>query len=1254
MKKIYNLLVLALLMIAGTMGSRAQEYYVPDPSSGENVTEIEEGVKYAIKSASYASSYLCGDKISSSITSGCVYSFEKAGTNANGEQLWRIKRNQDNTYITGNGDNISYTNMRDQAFICQIGKARKFEYEPSNGDSQWEEWSQDKFRTISDGGENAWILLEEKDGDPRYLALWSTDNAAHIWKYTDTNALRVVKVKNTEGIQLVQQCMNELCPNGFGGYVTGEGLGTYDQAALDEAMDAYAACQELVDNNSENAAACATAAQRLTAAMEALNSSLETITPGYYYILNLNKVGDNGRAMPYHVEGNDFVFWDYKGSTIPEKVNGQLIPYVWHFTQNGDAWNIQNVASGKYIGEEQNYSWRLPASDTPVAYLINVVNGMFDQNGQPVTGFFNIVNAANTNMAIHAQTNGQSLVYWHPATATGNLASAWTFVKVNESEIEAALDEYRQEKLQEDVYALIEESNAAYNGSKSYLSDAVPYDDFTEVSGIVTFKQTDPDDPATANVTSNATETAEGPQSSIAGLFDGDMTTYFHSLWTSAPEPNGYHYLQIDLGAEYKSLVMKYARRHNTTTPGSPTVVTIQSADKVEGPYTDEVTLNITYPIPVTIPANEYNNEPQVLTSWGGMAGFEMADPHRFIRIVVKETEGMGGDYGYPFFYWSELRLYEGKGLDGANSQLTFINNKDAQVTQTLLNAVSKAEEALANSTVSQTLLNELQAAYDGFQSVATTVQQQYGNQVANTRLTSELDDVRAKLNEAIATVESECKDVATLFTETQQGIQNDIDAIAADVNKQYAATQLSEENTINTADIKTAIEKLLTDAAMAQKEFVNRTAKTRLMAEIEALQVKLDNARMTVEADCKDVAEQFTETVQGIQEMLHAAIDSVNTQYEAKTLTAESTLKAADKINAAIEKLLADAAAAQKAFINDKANTRLTEEIAATQAILDEAKAKVETDCKNVAEQFTETVKGIQDRIDAIADSVKTQNEAINLTEESTINTADVTAAIEKLLADAAAAQEAFESSANEVAYKQLMAELTALQTKLDDAKDKVAADCKDVTADFADTEKAIQDRITAIADSVKTQHEAIALTAESTIPAADVEAAIEKLLTDAAAAQRAYEIAANDAAYNRLTKELAELQDLLYAVECQVDEECKDVAADFVEAELAIQDKLNALKAELNEQHKAVELTEESTLSTDEIKAEIEKILADAIKAQEAYGPVTGIDGIENLADQNVKIFTVSGKQVNAVVKGQVNILVYPDGTVKRVYVK
>lgn len=168
---------------------------------------------------------------------------------------------------------------------------------------------------------------------------------------------------------------------------------------------------------------------------------------------------------------------------------------------------------------------------------------------------------------------------------------------------------------------------------------------------------------------------------------------------------------------------------------------------------------------------------------------------------------------------------------------------------------------------------------------------------------------------------------------------------------------------------------------------------------------------------------------------------------------------------------------------------------------------------------------------------------------------------------------------------------------------------------------------------------------------PAAEIMARIEKLLEDAAAAQDAR--LANEEAYKRLTEEIAALQTKYDEAKEKIDTDCKDVADRFTETEAEIQEMIDVLTENVKTLYEAVELTAESTIDTSEIEEAIERLIADAIKAQEEF--TSGVSAITGNEGSEVEgIYTVSGNRVNAKAKGQINIVKYSDGTVKKYYVK
>ena len=438
-----------------------------------------------------------------------------------------------------------------------------------------------------------------------------------------------------------------------------------------------------------------------------------------------------------------------------------------------------------------------------------------------------------------------------------------------------------------------------------------------------------------------------------------------------------------------------------------------------------------------------------------------------------------------------------------------------------------------------------------------------------------------------------------------------------------------------------------------------NDAAYVKLTEEVAALQKSLDDAKAKVAEECKDVAENFTEAVAAIQAQIDAIKKDLDTKNAACDLTEESTLdaEAVKSVNDAIAKYLEDAATAQADFqkkvANDAAYAKLTEEVAALQKSLDDAKAKVAEECKDVAENFTEAVAAIQTQIDAIKKDLDDKNTAIDLTEESTLDAEAVKAvndAVAKYLEDAATAQANFEKkAANDAAYAKLSDEIAAVQARFDEVVKTIEKDYAMVAAQFAETEAGIQNDIDAVAEDLKAKADRIELDENSTVDLQAIKTAIEKLLTDAKDAYQK-KIDANEAAYKRLTDEIAAIQTRFDEVKKIIDTECNLVAAQFAGIEANIQYDINKKKDELKNMYENIELDENSTLDLQTIKDAIEQLLVDAKAAQET----AGIYSISALTRDGVSVYTLEGNKVDTPVKGNVYIVRYADGTIKKVFVR
>ena len=337
---------------------------------------------------------------------------------------------------------------------------------------------------------------------------------------------------------------------------------------------------------------------------------------------------------------------------------------------------------------------------------------------------------------------------------------------------------------------------------------------------------------------------------------------------------------------------------------------------------------------------------------------------------------------------------------------------------------------------------------------------------------------------------------------------------------------------------------------------------------------------------------------------------------------------------------------------INDAAYARLAEEVAALQKALDDAKAKVAEECPDVAENYAEIVETIQSLINAIQSDLDAKNADCALTETSTLDAEAVKGvndAIAKYINEAAAAQaEHLKKLANEAAYVRLTEEVATVQARFDEVKATIEKDYVNVAAQFADAEAAIQGDIDQKKAELQAQYEAVELDENSTIDLEAIKAAIEQLLADAKVADA--KLVANEAAYVRLSDEIAAVQARLDEVKATIEKDYAIVAAQFVGVESSIQYDINKKKDELKALYEAVELDENSTIDLETIKTAIEQLLADAKAAAEA----NSIGSIQRLMSEGATFYTLGGQKVEAPCKGNIYMIRHADGSVKKVYIK
>ncbi len=427
--------------------------------------------------------------------------------------------------------------------------------------------------------------------------------------------------------------------------------------------------------------------------------------------------------------------------------------------------------------------------------------------------------------------------------------------------------------------------------------------------------------------------------------------------------------------------------------------------------------------------------------------------------------------------------------------------------------------------------------------------------------------------------------------------------------------------------------------------------------AKVAELEKALTDAIAKIAETCPDVKDKFPGTE--ISDEIGKLKTAIETAYNDYTLAAkyEEVMAPATAISESIAKLITDAETAEKAFKAEAANTKALAEVKTLQDALAAALAEIAKDCKDVKDDFKG--EAITAKIADLTKAIAAANEAGTLVEkydETMAPAAGIKTEIEKLIADAKAAQQKFEADADAAlkakqAHEKATAEVKALQDALTAALAEIAKDCKDVKDDFTGEE--ISAKIDELAKAVEAANEAGTLVEkydETMAPVNPIKADIANLVADAKAAQQkeVERKARNKEAYD---KHLAELD--------KIAQELEDAAAEVKEAH-------PSWPYFITEKAKVSSMIKEARREAKEAYADVAEegeyayvldsdSLREAILSFKTIADQTGIEDI--LVDQDmskVKIYTIDGVRHDKPVKGALNIIVKADGSAVKVYVR
>ena len=538
----------------------------------------------------------------------------------------------------------------------------------------------------------------------------------------------------------------------------------------------------------------------------------------------------------------------------------------------------------------------------------------------------------------------------------------------------------------------------------------------------------------------------------------------------------------------------------------------------------------------------------------------------------------------------------------------------------------------------------------------------------------NEANKAIADANDSIAAAKQAAKDFADAVAASKQA------GTALADSAEFAALKEAADKAIAAAEQAIAAAKDELKAAKAANEAENKAA-----ADAKADVVQEQIAASALEAPENDIDNKFYDDAnQAIADAEQAIADA-----NAAVATLDSLVNA----DVADLNVLADSDAIQAAgAAADAAIKNAEDAIKAAEDALEAAKAAeagelaAEAVALGLLDDLDNMVKGLvvpekvdnpyfkeaNDLVD-VAQAAKEAAEAAAAKGDSLVkakiadmsvlaDTAELIAAAQDALAavkaaeaaikaaeDALAAAEQSVAAANAATNKELADSLKALKKKLDDTWADIRRNDGDVEQQLQKEYNDIDRDITDERESLKELSDKLALADAATVDSLKkIYDAIDKAI-DALKA-KADRMQENETAKVRLDGELNDMEKKLDEAQKLLDTDYADVAASYADRMKQLRGEKDSLQDYVDSLYADTLLTKDTQIDTKTLSLAIDKLLDDAKNEH----TTVGIAGTRMNAKQGEQYFTLGGKRVSAPVRGQMMIVKYADGTMKKVMVK
>ena len=678
MRKINAIICMLLVFALSNVHAQSRWEYASD-----NATEIfaDDNHYYALRRGFTKKPLVEGflnsnsNKITANFDNSCVYKFIEVGTKESAgitHKVYVLQNISNKMYICTNG--TKYTASVAEAFRFTARKAKLID---AADKTDWEIYSQSVLSDGCAGAEPAGTWVFCNPDRFQFLSFEQNKNPGFNSNYIECTNWFVLEAKPMEltpfeKFLAVYEEHISTHPLSEEFFPIGTDPGCISAELYNKMSDVYAKANEATRHQDMTKEQCEEHINMILSMVDEYNKNLIQVEEGKYYVIKNELMGftkDNGKP---NCDGTNI---------IPDPWTVDDAKYIWLADSTSAEGGIffKNIITERYLGKQAiNYK---PQAAYTTKSLYQGLFGFFDGN----------------SFVISIKRNGEDKGnYAHGGNDVPE--GQWRFIEVKKNIMDSLQSFILQEQMNSRLKALIRQANNNISGLQ--YENGITYDGKYVPSSKGLVK---------AFEACNSVDTREGSKEENA--FDGNISTFFHTLWNSKAPTDDWAWVQVDLGTELQEIVLKMTKRapHGNASATKIGVFAAQNDNLTDHIWTEKLSED------TIIYSYETMYADTLADSCTFIGTIKFSRPARHIRLTALNTVN-NKIWGFgPTWSVAEMRFYNpAECVENPKAKLI-----PAAVMNNLKEWIAKAETEIGNGLATQetydalsTALDEMWAAY--------------------------------------------------------------------------------------------------------------------------------------------------------------------------------------------------------------------------------------------------------------------------------------------------------------------------------------------------------------------------------------------------------------------------------------------------------------------------------------------------------------------------------------------------------------